>query len=570
MNYFSVCTYESRDASSMNRLDKVIDIFVTDKPIALLFDSNTYLDEDEVEKKKKMRVNSIFEIFNGDKYFYPDWFICYPKMVNYQKTNLYLVVKNILSRGDPNSVKPLENISTLIDTLRDRITSRNASEADYLLYLRLIALISEKIKNNQYDFSYEIHVDDDGINPSLFNKPEIISSDDYNFEYLQALLSLLSYYTSHRIKSLVLSEILNFSEKCICIINEIYSKCTKILNESDDGHQKFVYKNSPSSMSSLDINMNDQPGKKKMDLKQLFINHYLGGLSCIKAHLHLFEAKRYEILYSIQMTKKNDYLDSLTNLMYSIGASYNSAFKSSKEHNTKSKLTGYTRFMAQLWLCETNYFIASSLEKDIESDHQIEAFQRSKFIRKCYNTYRDEVPTTFLIGPILKDRYTKVIVQNDQLYQRLVKTTTYVNDRDFSDELTTIVEYTPLEYNTLSDNIAIPLIRQQTTLNNGLGQLNQLLNSIEPRINVNPELTREGVDDADDDLYKNTQFKLFGNVSDLESFKVGILNERKLWLTYLTENRASNNDTFIINTQEAEAFRVELDKTIKMLELHSL
>jgi hypothetical protein len=553
----------------MSRFDKVIDIFVTDKPIALLFDSNTYLNDDEVEKKK-MRVNSIFEIFNGDKYFYPDWFICHPKLVNHhqKKTNLFHVVKNILSRGDPNSVKPLENLSASIDALRDRITSRLASESEYLLYLKLIALISEKIKNSQHEFCYEIHIDDDGINPTPFiNKPEVISSDDYNFEYLQSLLSLLSYYTSNMIKHEVLGERLNFSDKCICIVREIYDKCVKIMNESDtiiDDSHKFVYKNTPLSISSLDTPNNHNGKEKKLNIKQVFISHFLGGLASIKAHLHLFEAKRYEILYSIQLKKENEYLDSLTNLMDSIVASYINAFKSSKEHNTKSKLTGYTRFMAQLWRCETNYFIASSLEKDIgESGHQIEAIQRAIFIRKCYNTYRDEVATTFLIGPVLKDRYTKVIVDNDQLYKRLEKTTTYVNERDFGGELIAL-DYTSLDFNTLLDNTTIPIIQQQPVLNNGLGQLKMLLNS-----GVATSTTEIGNTD-EVTILKNTQITLDNIIIDQESFKIGVLNERRLWLTYLTEKGSNDNEGFIINTQIMDTLRIELDKTIKTLELHSL
>lgn len=563
----------------MTNFNKVASILFTDKPITLLFDKNTYLTDQEINERKK-RVNPIFEIFNGDCNFYPDWQMCYPKMVAYQNVDYHAMLRTILGRGDAESMKSLGQLSILVNTLRSKITTKKANEDEYLLYLKVIGMIGETAKNNQWSFSYEIPVDDDGKNPVRTSGVETIVSDEYDFEYIQVLLSLLSFYNHHMISEIIPKVRIEYSKKCVTIIQAIYHKCSSIV-DGNEKRVKAIYKKSPSSISSLDKRDNEDANQgDQLDIL-LFIDYYLGGLSSIRARLHLFRAKQYELFYMIQSQAHNEYLDSLTDIMGSVIEAYDLSYKAASEHNANSKLTGYTRFMAHLWSCETNYFIATSLARDDDIEQKTEALQRGLYIQSIYTEYRKNVKTTFLIGDKLKERYSKVILGSTELIRELYQALSPLMSTTGIEKAFTIPTQKGLEkesqqYETLLNSV-YELSMKSTSIGNALDRFILLIHlslktSDGGKNNHNNDKEGRGeqvIVNSTVTIPTTTRLTLFDEIDDVESAKIGMLKERMNWLSHLLGQYSVRDNAFIIDPQNYNKYTKELEDVYITMKKHS-
>ncbi len=580
------------------QLAKIYTIFQQDQPLTLLFSKETYMTEKEKEERRR-RINPIFEVFNGDKTFYPHWNIAFPKMVNINdnnnnnnntlptKFNLYIVIREIQGRGDSELEKLLEKLSLYLDLLRKKITSKEATENDYLIYIKIIDILSEKVKNNNIAFTYEIPPDNDGINPVNFSDSEIISSDEYHFEYINSLLSLLSYYNHHMINGETISQKIDYTQKAIDVLRLLHERCKNIL----DGNEKYdrcVYKRSCSSISSESKNNGKISGvplqpqhqqtqpQRNIDIR-LFITYYLGGLSSINARIYLLNAKFYELVYIVQTQLKNEYLDQLTDIIALIIGSYENAYKCAVEHNPLSKLTGYCRFMYHLWQCEGHYLIADNLSGDNDIKIRTEALQRLVFINELYQKYKSTVKTTFLIGDELREqRYRKVIQDTNTLYQKLnnelIELLIIPEKKEFI-----ILEQngTPYDqYHISVSSIMNELYKSVVSLkmgqlHTGLCEFTRIATDVITRSNDKPIITNKPVLQQRPQQHQQQQFTLFDQLDDVNSAKIGMLKERELWLNYFLGKYDHEQKAFIIDAQNYDVYKQELIRVKTMMTLHA-
>lgn len=598
----------------LEKLSKIQSILSNDQPITRIFSKETYMSDKERDELRR-RVNPIFENFNGDKTFYTNWAMCYPKMVDHQKCSLYSILRELQGRGDTEQEKSLGKLSNYLDQLRVKITLKQATETEYLIYLTIIDTLSGGVKNNNVAFNYEIPPDNDGINPVNFDTYEVISSDDYDFEYINVLLSLLSFYSYHMLNGATLKLKLENTQKCIDTIRLIYAKCEIILDRNEK-ESRCIYKRSPSSISSeppksVSSSTDTTPitttttttTTNTIDIR-LFIEFYLGGLSSINARFHLFNAKFYELLHTMQAMEKNEYLEDLTDIMGSVIDSYKTAYDYANEHNPSSKLTGYCRFMYYLWQCEANYFLASSLSKDTEQGLRGEALQRLVFIKSLYDTYRSTVKTTFLIGEELREqRYRKVIQDTNVLHQVLNKefcelmimpppvdfviqklTRIYTSTNPLG-LVGLIPEFTPLieiinnvyssafivTHNHLYTALQQFIITLSSTRSKLISRPNErnIMNVIPPDEKDNTTIPSIINTTTTTTTQESHEFTLFDKLEDVDSAKIGMLKERELWLKHLIGLYKNEQKEFIICPQNYDIYKQELARVHVVMTMHS-
>jgi hypothetical protein len=233
--------------------------------------------------------------------------------------------------------------------------------------------------------------------------------------------------------------------------------------------------------------------------------------------------------------------------------------------------------------------MANSLANDDARESKLEALQRLVFIKALYEKYKSTVKTTFLIGEELREqRYRKVIQDTNSLHQTLNKefcdliivpqNAEFVIQK-LSSETTqsSLAGYINSVYKSVfimtSSNLHDALQRFTVILKATIGSKLIIRPNERRLLNVDPdELENDKLLITTQQQQQPSQpheLTLFDKLDDAESAKIGMLKERELWLRHLIGMYSIECKQFIMDPQNYEIYKQELESVNSILMMHS-
>lgn len=245
---------------------------------------------------------------------------------------------------DQHSKSLLGKFASEVNRCRARVYTQGASEEDWLCYVNFLGVLSLLFDNNTTVYKYKL--------PST---GDVISSDKFFFEYVQALIGLLAYYDGQATDT-------RSAALCGAIMSEILARCVE-----HGSTTKLVYIEPPRSLTGGTVVVLEEECAPQLSMER-YINDLLGGESAIEARLHLCTAKENEAMYAA--TGECVYMSAT-----------HRAYKQASLHCVDDKsLYRHVLFMGHLWFCRAHFFIAKrdavglleALLSQTESDEQLE------------------------------------------------------------------------------------------------------------------------------------------------------------------------------------------------------
>ena len=285
---------------------------------------------------------------------------------------------------------------------------------DYLYYLsELLPLFA----NNRTPFTYQLIGDD-----ASKEQNATIQHTSLVFEYLVTLWGLASHIYRHLnvdqvdVTSVeIYTKHLNSLNFCIHVIREMLAYVTK-LTKNQLSYKRFVYRVSPTSISNSGTATAATHTREELEEIQrnkdiALVTMYFGGTRGVRARLHLFYAKKYELSMRralaimgitdmlgecgengtlVTSTETASHFMALSSLALQISQHYGTACKKIRDEEYAAHHYAFHRSV--YWLCVANYLRASVdfyqyVQRDDRIVYGTQALKRTEIIKTTLDSF---------------------------------------------------------------------------------------------------------------------------------------------------------------------------------------
>lgn len=517
------------------------------------------------------RFNASFEQFGGDAQLHAtsEWRFHHPVAHNVTEGqhDIGRLLRSLGGDSNPlphETLRQFEPLSRYLNTLKTRINRCEADldEYDFTRYITLLDMQSLQTANGPCLFAYLVPTDNDGVHHSeACSQQTLIHSDEFAFERLHVLLSLLAFHQRRLDATPIAKEKTLLLRNCIDVLREIL----RLTSPISGGGKRRLYRHQLSSISSSSSTTKQNQNPSNVTLEQV-LAVCLGGQAGIHARIFLCQARRCEIILADQRAQSAAPEDEQA-LLGAIAECYRQAHDSATvSSHPDGKLVHHTKFAHQLSMATAQLSIVQRLyeNEDASNSEVEEAFQRAASVVRQHDEYA-KMPRPFAVDPTMRDCYRNTLLAINTLYKKIDRETGQQIEIDRSREYSVLTDRPyqfdeqrqstferamewsrtdlsfdhSLHLDTLVAILSNQWQQQQQPVTNGGGE-RSLVTPFRLPVEVRGALERGDVDTA---------------------ASIGIVIERRNWLRAVL----AEEGPFILNVKYRPQFGAELEQTEKAL-----